>query len=110
MICNLLKRSFSTAYFTLVQSKTYCNNAYKEDSQQNKVDNIYNIISLEERLKETFGIKMKNKTYPLFTDYDTYKKWLPARDIGGYRKLCELPYYTSENDLDMLVKKLEEPP
>ena len=33
-----------------------------------------------------------------------------AQDIGGYRKLCELPYYTNENDLDMLVKKLEEPP
>ena len=106
MTCSLSKRSFRTLYFTLVQSKTYCNNVNREDSQQNKVDE----KSLEERLKETFETKMKNEAYSLFTDYDTYKKWLPVRDIAGYRKLYELPYYTNEKDLDMLVKKLEEPP
>ena len=36
---------------------------------------------------------------------------MPVRDIGGdFGELYLVPHYTNENDLDMLVKKLEENP
>ena len=119
MLCSLLlKRPLRTTYLTC--SKEYCidsNNtsilgkkdALKEtleviDDKQKKQDK-----SLEEKLIRTFEKKMKNGAYPLFTNFDTYKKWLPVRFINGYyRELYKLPHYTDEYDLDMLVKKLEE--
>ena len=51
---------------------------------------------------------MKSGEFPLFKDFNTYEKWLPVRQIDTHRKLYQLPHYTNENDLDLLVKKLEE--
>ena len=112
--CSLLsKSSLHTTYFgTLVQLKSYFNASICTENtlKQNKVnDNIYEGKSMEEKLKKTFENKMKNDKYPLFADFNTYEKWLPVRDIDGYRKLYKLPYYTNKIDLDFLVKKLEEP-
>ena len=107
-------KSFRTTYFTsktgtLVRfSKTYYSDSIGKDDTQNKVD--YEEL-VEKKLKDTFDKRMKNNAYPLFADFDTYKKWMPVRLIkNDFRQLYKLPHYTNENDLDFLVKQLEEPP
>ena len=103
----LQKISLRASHFgTLLQSKKYCNtnDIGKEDTQkQNKVnDDIYKNKSIEEKLKYIFEKKMKNDKYPLFSDYNTYEKWMPVRLIGGgYHELYKFPYYVNDNDLDM---------
>ena len=109
------KRSLCTKYFTSVWSKPYCNSTGigKEDTLKEikNNDDVIQDKSLKEKLEHTFNTKMKNDVYPLFSDFNTYEKWMPVRRIGsGYRKLYELPHYTKEQDLDILVKKLEELP
>lgn len=47
---------------------------------------------------------MKSDEFPLFTDFNTYEKWLPVRQIDML-KLYQLPHYTNENDL---MKKYHE--
>ena len=114
----LPKRSLSSKlYFgTLVQSNTYCNNNAgigKEDTLKETMvnDDVNQDKSLEYQLKRTFEKKMKNDAFRLFADFDTYKKWLPVRLIfGDFRKLYELPHYTNEHDLDILVEELEKDP
>ena len=74
-----------------------------------------NESQLEKKLKNIFEKKMKNDTYSLFADFSNYEKWLPTVKSNipsdtSYHKLYKLPYWTNENDLDILVKKLEAPP
>ena len=111
------KKTFHTAHFTLVRLKPFCTDSsgkcdtLKDTSCRTQVIDDQDKFTLEENLMHKFETKMKNDAYPLFTDYDTYKKWLPVRYIDGdYRELYKLPHYTDEHDLDLLVKKLEEGP
>ena len=55
---------------------------------------------------------MKNNSYPLFTNWSNYEKWLPVRSITvgatdlGCKKLYTLPHWIKRKDLDFVVDKL----
>ena len=93
----LLRRSFQTSRKLFSDTGVYENES-----------------RLEKKLKNIFEKKMKY-SYSLFADFSNYEKWLSTvkSNIPGdtsYHKLYKLPYWTNENDLDILVKKLEAPP
>ena len=54
---------------------------------------------IEEQL--IFEERMKNNSYPLFTNWSNYENWLPVREINQeFRKLYKLPHWVKEKDLD----------
>ena len=66
---------------------------------------------IEEQVKQIFEEKMKNDSYPLFTNWSNYEKWLPVREINRiFRKLYELPHWIKEKGLDFVVDRLAQLP
>ena len=75
----------------------------KAGSQNEKTE----IGVIEEQVKQIFEEKMKNDSFPLFTNWSNYEKWLPVRNINKkFRKLYELPHWIKEKDLDFVVDRL----
>jgi len=53
---------------------------------------------------------MQNKYVPLLADFDTYEKTLPVRrdiESGEDVRLCELPYWVIDKDLERMANDLE---
>ena len=79
----------------------------KLDLQQNKTTQ----IGFENKLKQIFENKMKNDSFPLFSQWSNYEKWLPVREINEkFFKLYKLPHWVKEKDLDFVVSRLIDKP
>jgi len=64
----------------------------------------------KDRLKAHFNKKMQNDDVPLFADFETYVKTMPVRrsqETGEHVRLCELPFWASDEDLERLGNDLE---
>lgn len=64
---------------------------------------------MEDNLEAHFNKVMKCDHIPLLSDFETYKKFLPVREVpeGSHLKLYTLEHWTCDEDMDLMVARLE---